>query len=80
MYEDVRRFVDFCDVYQRRALNRQEKALHPIWILLLWQKIRLDVVYMSPCRGKEYLVVARDDFFGWPETRVLRSANSEARL
>ena len=33
---------------------------------------------MSPCRGKEYLVVAKNNFSGWLEVRALRSANSEA--
>ncbi len=78
MYEDVRRFVDSCDVCQRRASNKQEKALHSIWIMLLWQKIGLDVVHMPPYRNKEYLVVARDDFSGWSEAKTLRNTNSEA--
>lgn len=37
----------------------------------------MDVVKMSACRGKSYLVVARDDFSGWVEAKALSTATSE---
>ena len=33
---------------------------------------------MLPCKGKNYLVVARDNLSGWVEARALLSANSAA--
>jgi len=33
---------------------------------------------MPSCKGKNYLVVARDDFSGWVEARALLSANLAA--
>ena len=33
---------------------------------------------MPPCKGKNYLVVAREDLSGWSEARALSSANSAA--
>jgi len=44
----------------------------------LFEKIGLDVIHMPPCKGKNYLVVARDDLSGWVEARALLSANSAA--
>jgi len=44
----------------------------------LFEKIGLDVIYMPPCKGKNYLVVARDDLSRWVEARALSSANSAA--
>jgi len=50
--------------------------LCPTWSSTLFEKIGLDVIHMPPCKGKNYLVVARDDLSGWVEARALSSANS----
>ncbi len=39
IYENIKRFVNSCDIYQRRASNKQKKALYSIWIIFLWRKI-----------------------------------------
>ena len=46
------------------------------WTTALWEKVGVDVVHMQPVRGKNYLVVARDDFSGWAEARALSKADS----
>ena len=46
------------------------------WTTALWEKVSVDVVHMKPVRGKNYLVVARDDFLRWAEARALSKADS----
>lgn len=55
---------------------RPEEALHPTWVALLGQKVGLDVVYMSPCQGFRYLVVARCDLSAWVKAKPLRTLSS----
>ncbi len=45
-------------------------------------KVGLDVVYMPPCKGMKYLVVACCDLSGWVEARPMRNLTSkvEARF
>jgi len=77
-YKDVWEFVASCDRCQLRDPRRLEEALCPTWSSTLFEKIGLDVIYMPPCKGKNYLVVARDDLSGWVEARALSSANLAA--
>jgi len=58
--------------------RRLEEALYTTWSSALFEKIGLDVVHMPRCKGKNYLVVAREDLSGWAEARALASANSAA--
>ncbi len=53
---------------------KEKKALHFIWVTLLWKKIEVNIVHMSSNKKKHYLIVARDDFFEWAEARVLFEA------
>jgi len=76
MYNDVVEWVKTCDECQKRAKRRFAKPLHPTWSITVWEKVRLDVIYM-PWKGKDgYIVMARDDLSGYVEGRVLEAANS----
>ena len=77
-YKDVQDFVASCERCQLRDSHRLEEALYPTWSSALFEKVGLDVVQMPPCKGKNYLVVAREDLSGWSEARALSSANSAA--
>jgi hypothetical protein len=50
---------------------KEKEALHFIWMTLLWKKIEMNIVHISSNKEKHYLIVVRDDFFEWAETRVL---------
>ena len=54
---------------------RQQEALHPTWVLMMWQKIAIDVQHMPMDNGKNYLVEAWCDFSGWVEVWALQSAD-----
>ena len=77
MPQDVKAFVRTCEACQKRDPGRLEEALHPTWVTHMWEKIGLDVVHLPKCRGFKYLVVARDDFSGWPEARALHHATAK---
>ena len=77
-YNDTRSFVNSCDRCQLRDSRRLEEALYPTWSSALFEKIGLDIVQMLPCKGKNYLVVAREDLSSWVKARALLSANSAA--
>jgi hypothetical protein len=55
---------------------REEEAFHFIWVILLWKKVEVNIVHMSSNKEKHYLIVARDDFFEWAETRALFEAKA----
>ena len=42
----------------------------------MWVKMAVDVVHMPPYQGKQYLVAARENFFGWVEIWALSKANA----
>jgi hypothetical protein len=71
LYEKIRKYVKTCEQCQRRDSEREKKALHSIWITLLWKKIDLNIVYMSSNADKSFLIVARDDLSSWIEIRTL---------
>ena len=74
--KDVKEYVRICEGCQRRDSKRMKKPLYPTWVNVLWKKVAIDVVHMPMCRGKSYVVVARDDFSGWVEARALGNATS----
>jgi hypothetical protein len=76
MYDEVKKYVKTCEACQLRDPTREEEALHPTWVSVLWEKVGLDVTYMPPDRGKSFLVVARDDLSGWVEARALPDVKS----
>ena len=78
LHAEVKTYVQSCEECQRRDPSRPEEALHPTWVAVLWQKVGLDVVYMPPCEGYRFLVVARCDLSGWVEAKPLRTLSSRA--
>ena len=78
LWDDSCTYVRTCDSCQRRAPRREEEALHPTWVAGMWQKVAVDVVHMPQKDNMNYLVVARDDFSGWPEARALHAATTAA--
>ena len=78
LHEEVKSYVQTCEECQRRDPSRPEEALHPTWVAVLWQKVGLDVVFVPPCEGFKFLVVARCDLSSWVEAKLLRTLSSRA--
>ncbi len=76
LYDDAQKYVKICSQCQMRDSIKKEKAFHFIWMTFLWKKIEVNIVHMSSNKEKHYLIVARDDFFEWAETRVLFEAKA----
>jgi hypothetical protein len=74
LYDDVQKYVKICSQCQMRDSIKKEEAFYFIWMTLLWKKIEMNIVHMSSNKKKHYLIVVRDDFFEWAETRVLFEA------
>jgi hypothetical protein len=55
---------------------KKEETFHSIWITLLWEKMKVNIVHMSFNKEKHYLIIARDDFFEWAKTRALFEAKA----
>ena len=78
LYADVKTYLRTCPECQKRDPTRIEEVLHPTYVSFLFQKVGLDVVYMPPCMGFNFIVLARCDLSGWVEGRALRKADSPA--
>ncbi len=76
LHVEVKSYVQSCEKCQCRDPSRPKEVLHPTWVAVLWQKVGLDVVYMLPCKGYQFLVVAHCDLSGWVEAKFLRTLSS----
>ena len=77
MSYQVQRYVRSCPECQFRAPNRTYEELHPTYVAVAWRKVGVDIVYMPPDLGFNFMVLARDDFTGWVEGRPLRAAKAK---
>ena len=58
LHVEVKAYVQSYEECQCHDFSRSEEALNPTWVAILWQKVVLDVVYITPCEGYRFLVVA----------------------
>ena len=77
LYQDCKKHVVNYESCQLRALNREEKTLHFIWISNLFQKIDIDCVHLFQSRLMKALVVIRNDLTEWMKTRALFNLRAE---
>ena len=70
-YRDCEKYVVSCESCQLRALNREKKAFHLIWISGLFQKIDIDCVHLFQSKLMKALVVIKNDLIEWMKIRVL---------
>jgi hypothetical protein len=76
LYDDFQKYVKTCSQCQMRDSIKKEEAFHFIWMTFLWKKVEVNIVHMSSNKEKHYLIVVRDDFFEWAETRALFEAKA----
>ena len=53
-----------CEACQKREPGREEEALHPTYVSVMWKKVAIDLVLMPPVHNYKYLAVLRDDLSG----------------
>jgi hypothetical protein len=78
-YDDIRKYVEAYDAYQRRGRSKKNNELHPIPVHSPFYQIGIDIVGPLPRtqRGKKYIVTAMDYLTKWPEARALSEATAE---
>ena len=78
MYRQVAKQLGPCLACQKLRGVRKEAELNTTFSQAMWTWWTIDITYMPQVQGKGYLVVAREYLSGWPESRALRDASSEA--
>ena len=76
MRRDVHYHVSSCHECQIRNLKRMEVSPTISTPVSVFEKVFIDVMYMSPSGGFHFIVAARDDLTGVTEARALRKNNS----
>ena len=78
LYKNVDIYICTCKKCQQWSVNQQKKTLFSIWVSVLWQKIRMNVIYILSNQSKHFLMIAWDDLFRWVETRALSNTDSSS--
>jgi hypothetical protein len=75
--KDVKKYVQICDVCQRRGPSNRRKELIPIPVQGPFHRIGIDIKGPSPItsNGNRYIIVAIDYFTKWPEA-ILKQKQS----
>ena len=60
-WKRMKKYVQSCDVCQRRKNIRKKKALHFTYISTWWFKIDVDCIHMSTTKKKRKIMIARCD-------------------
>jgi len=78
MYEDIRSYVQKCDICQKRRRGKEVEALQPIVPGGPFEHIGIDIVGPLPrtLRGNRYIVVAVDYLTKYPEAKALPLADA----
>ena len=77
MSKEIAAYCKSCPACQFRAPDREDEALHPTWVSMLWQKVGVDLVMMPAVGRYKYLVLARCDLSGWVEGEPLTTSSSK---
>ncbi|GBB91669.1 hypothetical protein RclHR1_19010003 [Rhizophagus clarus] len=78
MGNDIKEYVNSCDICQRRKKSRRNEPLHPIKVGLPFDHIGMDIIGPLPTtlQGNKYIVVATEYLNKWPEARALSNAKA----
>src|SRR6266542_2731788 len=79
MYEDIRRYIQTCDVCQRRGSPKVNNILHLIEPKVLFQRIGIDIVGLLTItkKGNRYIVIAMDYFTKWLIAKAIKEATAK---
>lgn len=77
IYNNIIKYVKSCKEYQQQTRIHYKKSLYSIWNIIIWEKIDVNVVYMSNSIEYGYIIFAWDDLSGWVEEWALVRAISK---
>ena len=75
LYLDAKEVYRQYKKYQIWKPNISADLIHPIFINYLWAKVHLDIIKMPVCRGKYFIIQAREHFSGWVEAKTITKNN-----
>src|SRR6266496_130129 len=79
MYEDIRKYVRYCDTCQRRGQKGGKGNLHPIKVGEPFERIGID--FVGPLertkKGNRYILVVTDYLTKWPEAKAMKEATAK---
>ncbi|MBW0586778.1 hypothetical protein O181_126493 [Austropuccinia psidii MF-1] len=77
MKKSVKKWVQSCLSCQKRSQNLQREQGKSTETSTIFERVGMDAFHIKSGRWK-YMVVARDDFSGWPETVGLVKLTAKA--
>ena len=79
MYEDIRKYVRYCDTCQRRGQKGGKGNLHPIKVGEPFERIGIDFVgpLEKTKKGNRYILVVTDYLTKWPEAKAMKEATAK---
>lgn len=79
MYQDVKDYVQSCDLCQRKNKPKRTELLHSIPVKQPFDLIGIDIVGPLPItdKGNRYIVTACEYLTKWPEARALSEITAE---
>ena len=78
LYRNYEKYIVNCESCQLRALNREKKTFHFIWISDLFQKINIDCVHLLQSRLIKTLIMIKNDLTEWIKICVLFNLKAES--
>ena len=64
------KFVHSCKEYQFRITKCAYKEMYPTWPSYMFETCGIDIMYMEPLHSKYYLIILRNNLFGWCKART----------
>ena len=79
MYEDIRKYVRYCDTCQRRGQKGGKGNLHPIKVGEPFERIGIDFVgpLEKTKKGNRYILVVTDYLTKWLEAKAMKEATAK---
>ena len=73
MFEDIKQYIQTCDICQRRGHEIVRQDLTPIEVKAPFYRIGIDIKGPLPItnQGNRYIIVAMDYLTKWPEAKAL---------
>lgn len=61
------KYVKSCKECQQWTQICYEESLYPIWSIIVWEKIGVDVIHMPNSVGYGYIIFTQDNLSEWVE-------------